>query len=528
MKAVACRQIVLSLYTAVALVFPTATIADVRLPGIFTDNLVLQRNQPVPIWGWADKGEQVTVKYAGQQKTTTASDDGEWMVNLDGMPSEKSPRDMIVSGKNTITLKNVLVGEVWLCSGQSNMEWQVRWGLVNYEQEVAAANYPEIRLIDIPHTNEPYPVNDIKAQWEVCSPESVEHFSAVAYFFARRLFKDLDVPVGLISSNWGGTCIETWTPPDGFNSVPELKEIADDVASYSLTTEAGRKALEVHLARVSDWVGEAERALAQGRVPLPFPEHPVPTNHQAPTKLYNGMISPIIPYAIRGAIWYQGEANGEEGDSYYHKMRALIGGWRELWNQGPFPFYYVQLANFRESDPNDPGGGDGWARLREAQRKALEIPNTGMAVIIDIGKADDIHPRNKQDVGERLALWPLSKVFQKDVVCSGPLYRGHTVEGNRIRVFFEHTGNGLMVGEKKGMAPVEEVKRGKLKLFAIAGPNRKWYWAKAIIDGNTVVVSSRKVAHPTAVRYAFAMNPEGCNFYNREGLPASPFRTDDW
>ena len=527
MEASSYRQIMIVLFTIMAWTLPKATFADVRLPGIFTENMVLQRDQPVPIWGWADKEEHVTVTFAGQQKTTIATDDGKWLVKLNSMPAEKRPEDMIVSGKTTITLKNVLVGEVWLCSGQSNMEWPVSM-TANYQQEAAAANYPEIRLIKFLHTNEPYPIDDIKAQWEICSPDSVGHFSAVAYFFARRLFKELDVPIGLISSNWGGTRIEPWTPPSGFKTVPELKEIAADVASWNLATEAGLKAFKGYLGSVKNWVGAAEEALTQDRNPPPLPEHPVPTSHQAPTKLYNGMIHPLIPYAIHGAIWYQGESNGNEGESYYHKMKALIEGWRKQWNQDSFPFYFVQLANFSKSDPNDPSGGDGWARLREAQRQALEIPNTGMAVIIDLGEADDIHPQNKQDVGERLALWPLAKVFHKDVVYSGPLYKGFIVDGDKISVNFDHVGSGLMVGKKNGLASVQEVKDGELKWFSIAGSDKQWHWAKATIDGNTVVVSNENVANPMAVRYAFAMNPEGCNLYNREGLPASPFRTDDW
>ena len=244
--------------------------------------------------------------------------------------------------------------------------------------------------------------------------------------------------------------------------------------------------------------------------------------------LYNGMINPVVPYGIKGAIWYQGESNGGEGDSYYHKMRALIGGWRKVWNQGDFPFYHVQLANWQK--PNDnPAGGDGWAKVRMAQLQSLQIPNTGMAVSIDIGDAADIHPKNKFDVGERLALWALRDNYgKKDLVVSGPLYKSMKVDGNKIRVSFDHAGSGLMVGKKDGRNPTVEDKGGKLKRFAIAGEDKKWVWADAVIDGAAVVVSSPDVAKPVAVRYAFTMNPEGCNLYNKEGLPASPFRTDEW
>ena len=521
------RQVVLLLFALRAFLIPATTLADVKVAGVFSENMVLQRDHAVPVWGWSDENEPVTVEFAGQRKSTTPSHDGKWMVTLDPMPANKRPRDLIVSGKTTVILRNVLVGEVWLCSGQSNMGWPVSRA-ANSEEEAATADFPEIRLIKIPHTNEPYPIDDVDAQWETCTPDSVGHFSAVAYYFARRLFGDLRVPIGLISSNWGGSRIEPWTPPSGFSSVPELNEITEEVASWDLATEAGQQALRRHLISVEKWVGATQDALSRGRVPPPAPEHPVPATRQSPTKLYNGMIHPLIPYAIRGAIWYQGESNGREGESYYHKMKALIQGWRGLWNQESLPFYFVQLANFRESDPNDPAGGDGWARLREAQRQASEIPNTGMVVIIDIGEASDIHPRNKQDVGERLALWPLAKIFHRDVVYSGPLYSGYTVEGDRIRIMFDHLGSGLMVGRKEGLSPVQEVENGELAWFAISGADRKWHRAKATIDGNAVVVSSDNVLEPVAVRYAFAMNPEGCNLYNREGLPASPFRTDDW
>jgi sialate O-acetylesterase len=248
-----------------------------------------------------------------------------------------------------------------------------------------------------------------------------------------------------------------------------------------------------------------------------------------PTRLYNGMIAPVVPYAIRGALWYQGESNGGEGATYLHKMSALVGGWRQVWSEGDFPFYYVQLANFQQSDPSKPAGGDGWANLREAQLKALVIPNTGMAVIIDIGDAANVHPKDKQDVGKRLALWALAGTYgKKDLVFSGPLYKSHAIAGNKIRIAFDHVGGGLIVGEKRGLAPVAEVKDGKLKWFAIAGEDNVWHWADAVIDGPTVVVSSAEVANPVAVRYAFAMNPEGANLYNKEGLPASPFGMTDW
>ncbi|MBL7042857.1 MAG: hypothetical protein ISR77_29740, partial [Pirellulaceae bacterium] len=313
-------------------------------------------------------------------------------------------------------------------------------------------------------------------------------------FFGRRLQNELKVPIGLVGSNWGGTRIEPWTTPAGFQSVPELKEIADQLS-------------------------EREKKSRQGEE--------VKIGAGSPAAIYNAMVHPLAPFAMRGAIWYQGESNGGEGESYYHKTQALVNGWRELFNP-ELAFYWVQLADFQQ--PNDnPAGGDGWAKIREAQRKALTIPHTGMAVITDIGQANDIHPRNKQDVGWRLAQWALHQTYGcKDMVPCGPLYKCCEVAGGTIRVTFDHVGSGLMVGEKAGLEPTKEVPDGQLKRFAIAGADKQWHWAEATINGDTVVVKSPDVPEPVAVRYAYTMNPAGANLYNKEGIPASPFRTDDW
>ena len=304
----------------------------------------------------------------------------------------------------------------------------------------------------------------------------------------------LRAPIGLVGSNWGGTRIEPWTTLSGFQSVPELKQIADQLS------ERKRKSRE----------GE-EVKIGAG----------------SPAAIYNAMVHPLAPFAMRGAIWYQGESNGGEGESYYHKTKALVNGWRELFNPD-LAFYWVQLADFRQ--PNDnPAGGDGWAKIREAQRKALTISHTGMAVITDIGEANDIHPRNKQDVGWRLAQWALHQTYGcEDLVPCGPLYKCHKVENGAIRVTFDHVGSGLMVGEKAGLEPTKEVPDDQLKRFAIAGADKQWHWADATIDGATVVVKCPDVPEPVAVRYAYTMNPAGSNLYNKEGIPASPFRTDDW
>lgn len=473
------------------LIFTATASADVTLPRILGSGMVLQRGLPVPVWGWAAAGEKVSVSFAGQTKTSKAGDDGKWMVKLDPLKANKKAASLTVTGNNKISLDNVLVGEVWICSGQSNMEWSLG-GTMKAKEEVAAADHPQIRLFNVPgHTTSPVP-NEKAARpgsWQACTPNSARGFSAVGYFFGRRLQKDLEVPVGLVGSNWGGTRIEPWTTLAGFESVPELSKIANQVKNYKANTKVGGG---------------------------------------SPSAIYNSMVHPLAPFAMRGGIWYQGESNGGEGITYYQKKHALVNGWRKVFQNKNLAFYWVQLANFRNENPN-PAGGDGWAKIREAQTKALDIPGTGMAVITDIGAANDIHPRNKQDVGWRLAQWALHQTYgKKDMVPAGPLYKSQKVEGSAIRLSFNYVGKGLMVGKKTGLEPTEEVKNGKLEHFAIAGEDKKWSWAEATIDGDTVVVKSADVPKPIAVRYGYTMNPAKANLYNKEGIPASPFRTDSW
>jgi len=476
----------LTLLLILALAVPAN--AEVKLASIFGDSMVLQQEMPAPVWGWAEPGEKVSVKFGDQSKATEAGKDGRWQVNLDALKANAKGQSLIVAGSNTIELKDVLVGEVWICSGQSNMEWRLAQAL-NPKEEISASDHPQIRLFDVPgHTVSPVAKDTCPGSWAICSPKTSGSFSAVGYFFGRRLQQELNVPVGLVGSNWGGTRIEPWTSPAGFESVPELKAIADQVGAYNETTKVGGS---------------------------------------SPSAIYNAMVHPLAPFAMRGGIWYQGESNGNEGESYYHKKKALINGWRKLFNPD-LAFYWVQLADF-QNPSNKPEGGDGWAKLREAQRKALEVEHTGMAVIIDIGAARDIHPKNKQDVGWRLAQWALHQTYGlKDIVPSGPLYKGLKVEGDSIRLSFNNVGSGLIVGEKTGLEPTKAVKDGKLQKFAIAGADKKWHWADATIDGETVVVKSSEVKEPVAVRYGYTMNPRGANLYNIEGIPASPFRTDDW
>jgi len=463
--------------------------ADVTLPSIIGNGMVLQQQMAAPIWGWADPGESITVSFEDQSKSVTADDDGKWMVKLDALKANSRGQTLEVKGKNTLTIEQVLVGEVWICSGQSNMEWNVG-GSLNGKEEIAAAKHPMIHLFDVPgHTTSDKPKEQCPGQWAVCSPQSVRGFSAVGYFFGRRLNQELNVPIGLIGSNWGGTRIEPWVSLDGFRSVPELENLADQVDK--LWTDGGK-------------VGSG-----------------------TPSAIYNAMIHPLAPYAMRGGIWYQGESNGNEGISYHHKKTALINGWRKLFNPD-LAFYWVQLADFRKAS-DMPAGGDGWANLREAQRTSLNIDNTGMAVIHDIGNANDIHPKNKQDVGWRLAQWALHQNYgRQNLVPAGPLYKSLKVENNTIRLSFDHVGKGLMVGKKEGLSPVSVDKGGTLGRFAVSGDDKIWHWADAVIDGDNVVVSSKDVGKPVAVRYGYTMNPRGANLYNKDGIPASPFRTDNW
>jgi sialate O-acetylesterase len=434
---------------------------------------------------------------------------------------------MTIEGNNRIELSDILIGEVWLCSGQSNMEWWLQ-SSAKAKQEIAAANYPEIRLFDVSgHTMHRNPQSNTTGTWRRCTPESARRFSAVGYFFGQHLFQETGVPIGLIGTNWGGTRIEPWIPASGFAAVDELGHYCDGLKKLDSTTPQGKKYQKEYLGRVQTWLDKAHVKISAAR---PIGSPPAPPNHDSidgATLIYNSMVHGLAPLSVQGVIWYQGESNGEEGRSYYDKMRALIAGWRKAFENPDLAFYFVQLANWQAPNAN-PEGGDGWAKIREAQRHTLAVPHTGMAVTTDIGEAGDIHPKNKQDVGKRLALWALRDSHGRDVTPSGPLFHNISVVGNTIHVSFDHASAGLIVGEKHGLAATREVAGGSLKRFAIAGADHKWHWADATIDGDQVVVSSPDVPHPVAVRYAYSMNPQGANLYNKEGLPASPFRSDDW
>jgi sialate O-acetylesterase len=493
-----------------------AAVAEVRLPALFSDNMVLQREAKVPIWGTAEPGETVTVTLGDQRVTGSADSQGRWKVELSPLATG-GPFEMTISGKNKLTLHNVVVGEVWICSGQSNMEMAVAstaralGGVRNADQEIAAANFPMIRQFAVKRAVAGQPQDDMQGQWVAASPQTAGEFTATGFFFARELHKTLGVPIGLINSSWGGTPAEAWTRAAALAAEPALASIGKDweqkLADYPKLLEKFRQELD-------EWHQASLKADAEGKPAPPAPQFPADprSNPWRPAGLFNGMIEPLIPYGIRGVIWYQGESNAGRAYQYRKLFPVMIQDWRRVWGQGDFPFLFVQLAGFMQnSAPNT-----AWAELREAQLMTLSLPKTGMAVAADIGEPYDIHPRNKQEVGRRLALAAQAIAYGKNVTYSGPIYESKSLQGNKIRLRFKHASGGLVAkgGER-------------LRGFEIAGEDRKFVSAEARIEGDTVVVHSDKVPHPVAVRYAWADYPE-CSLYNRADLPASPFRTDDW
>jgi sialate O-acetylesterase len=442
--------------------------ADVKPNALVSENMVLQQGVPVRLWGTADDGEKVSVTFQGQEASTTA-DGGRWAVQLDKL-KPGGPFELTIAGKNTLTFKNVLVGEVWVASGQSNMEWPVA-ASANPKETIAKSANPRIRLFTVPKRVADKPVDDVKGQWQECGPETVGPFSAVAYFFGRDLQKALDVPVGLIHSSWGGTVAEAWTTPAALEDADDLRGL--------------------------------------------LPKSPIePNNPNQGTVLYNGMIAPLTPYAIKGAIWYQGESNAGRAYQYRTLFPAMIQSWRQAWKQGDFPFLFVQLAPWMRIELAPPESA--WAELREAQLlTSLKCPNTAMAVITDAGDPVDIHPKAKEPAGARLALAARALAYGEKVEFSGPVYQDMSVEGNRAQLTFRHAGKGL------------EAHYGALAGFTVAGEDRKFYNALAEVKGDRVVVWSDKVDRPVAVRFGWANCPL-VDFWNKDGLPASPFRTDDF
>jgi sialate O-acetylesterase len=563
--------------------------ADVKLPALFSDNMVLQQKMRVPVWGWADDGEEVTVQFRGRKVTTTAKD-GKWMVRLGNLKAG-GPDDLTVSGKNNVVLKKVLVGEVWIASGQSNMEWPLHRSF-EPQADIAASANPLIRLFTVPKLKADRPVDDVKASWQECNSETVTNFSAVAYYFGRALQRSSAVPVGLIHTSWGGSPAEVWMSQEVLELNPEYKKAILDGYSAAL------KNYQEALAKFED---EQAQLKKQGQT---SDKKPPQKPSWKPAELYNGMIAPLLPFAIKGAIWYQGESNAGRAHQYRTLFADMIKNWRHDWRQGDFTFLEVQLAPWDKGKKRSfeaitaaPGDSD-WAELREAQVLATKaLPKVGMAVITDVGDKDDIHPTKKRPVGERLALAARRIAYGEKIVASGPTYKSMKVKGNEAVLTFENVGGGLAVGSPQGLhgdaiisasfspdgrllattdgqmvrlwdvatqrvattndsqtvrvwdaatgrllatnvdktAQVWDLAGGNssnlaiasLTGFSICGEDRKFVWAKAEIEGNKVVVSSPEVEKPVAVRYGWADYPV-VNLWNKDGLPASPFRTDDF
>ncbi len=629
----------------------SVAMANVLLPRIFGDNMVLQRNKPVRVWGWAAPGEKVEVNFNLQTKSVKADKAGKWQIML-APEVAGGPFELQVKGKNELTIHNVLVGEVWICSGQSNMEMPVEgWGKINnFEKEIAEADYPLIRHFKVPNTVSTNLKDDLTGgDWKICTPENTGDFSATAYFFARELYSKLNIPIGLINTSWGGTQSEAWTSQEGFASSDEFKDIASSMKAGDLDamlkerrnavkqqmeklqggldpnpqtsewktigfddskwskmklpglweeqglanvdgtiwfrktieiseSEAGQPAL-LELAKIDDTdetfingtkVGETNSYNSQREYSIPSGILKTGKNvitvkvvdtgggggfygesaemkltigkniqplsgdwffrieslkdagnsvgpNDYPSLLYNAMLNPLLPYTIEGAIWYQGETNAGRAYQYRKAFPLMIMDWRKHWNLGDFPFYFVQLSTYG-SDQANSANGSTWAELREAQAMTLSLPNTGMAVTTDIGNPKDIHPKNKQDVGKRLAAIALHDVYQISGEYCGPVYQAMKQDGNKIEISFTHTGTGLMVKDKYGY----------VKGFEISGADKKFHYAKAWQAGDKIVVFSEEVSDPVAVRYNWADDASEGNLFNKEQFPAAPFRTDNW
>lgn len=524
--------------------------ADLKLPAVISDGMVLQRDAKVPIWGWGEAGKTVTVSFAGQSTKGMVNADGTWRVDLKALDASSENRSLTITvGEEKVTLKEVLVGEVWLASGQSNMQMnlaestrktldkkdqQVAWTI---KEEIAKNLDPMIRQLKAPiKTSYDQPLNNFEARWIKADNEKDKHqFSAVSYFFARELRKELKVPVGIILAAWGAKQIQPFIPPSQYRKDPALSKYYDDkMVKIKAQIDAYDDAAEEKKfkAIMERWHERARKAKAEGKWPPNIPKRWYPQNNpNFPGTIYNAMINPMVPYAIRGAIWYQGESNAKHpkamGFDYETYLRALIDGLREQWGQGDFPFYYCQLAQFRDAS-TEPIESNFWVDVCNDMRKVLDHKNVGMAVLNDVGEVRDIHPRNKIDPGKRLALWALAKNYgRSDLEFSGPLYQSHRIEDGKVIVSFSHVGKGLMTARKNlhwGTKPVEEELQG----FQICGKDRQWKWAKAEIKGpDSVAVWHPDIKTPDEVRYAWAQNPEKANLYNKAGLPTSVFSTKD-
>ncbi len=486
--------------------------ADIRLPGFYGDHMVLQQKKPIKLWGWSDANESVTATIGNHSATASANAQGKWQLELPAMDASDQAHTLTLEGKNSIELRDILIGEVWLCSGQSNMEWSVQQSS-NATAEIAAAQFPLIRHIKIAHRPSNVALDDVKSSWQLCSPETVPAFTACGYFMARHLHEELNVPIGLINSSWGGTRVEPWTPPVGFQKVDSLQDIYQSVITRTPGNPEYKKQLTAHIDGVQQWLTLAKQAVNSLEPLGASPAYPASLtpfkSHQDPTMLYNGMIHPLVGFPIRGAIWYQGESNMGEGMLYFEKKKALIHGWRELWGQGDFPFYFVQIAPF-----NYGGDPKGLAEFWEAQSAVTSLSNTGMVVINDIATVNNIHPPNKQDVGLRLANLALKNDYgQSKLVATSPEFDSTERLGRSLKVKFKNTGGGLKTRNDK--APTH---------FEIIGPGSDGFQpAKATIAGDSVMLKSNGVNSPTAFRFAWHKLAEP-NLCGGTGLPVSAVR----
>ena len=508
--------------------------ADVSVSALFASHMVMPRDRPAPVWGKAAPGEEVRVSFAGQELSAKADAAGDWQVELKPLKMSVEGRDLVVAGpSNTNVFTDVVIGDVWLCSGQSNMEMPMSWNVYEAARfKAESATLPGVRRLRMRKVQKPGPDHyevPVEHSWAVAS-NALPNVTATGFFFARKVNLETGVPIGIVDNGWWASRIEPFIPYEGFKLVPALSQNYDKLRLHHPETAEGRAALEQCIAAARRWADAADAAVAAGtsvvRQPAQLPSDPNFSDK------FNGVICPLTRFPIKGAIWYQGCANAGDGDIYADKMEALVLGWRKAWGYD-FPFYYVQLASYNPAKTETAAGGTGFAFIRDVQRRAMRIPGTGMAVTIDVGNAKEIHAPCKLFVGERLALWALAKDYGKDVVFSGPLVKDAKAEkdatGNaRVRVSFDYTGSGLMAGKKnnKDNSPVEEdlEAKGALKGFCLKDAGGEWHYAEAAIDGADVVVSSPEVKSPVAIRYAFRACPLGeCSLYNKEGLPASPF-----
>lgn len=491
------------LLSALAILFAVAEAeAALKMPNVFGDHMVVQQKAPVKVWGWTNPEQEVTVELGDNSVSAKANADGRFDVSLPEMTAGGGPLKLTIKADETITFEDVLVGEVWVCSGQSNMQWAVN-SSNDADLEKLAAKNPDIRMINFPQVGAQEPVPTHDRQWMVCTPETAGSFSAVGYFFARQLQQTIDVPIGMINNAWGGSACEAWINRDVLNADEKYKPLMERWSGMEKRFE--------ELSAKSELNEDEKKALQQLKTQM--------SGNQRPANIYNGVLKSHLGYTIRGAIWYQGESNASRAYQYRDLFPLMISSWRQEWGQGDFPFYWVQLADFKPEQPL-PAESD-WAELREAQTMTMsKLPHTGEAVIIDIGEGKDIHPKNKVDVGRRLARWALANEYGVAVPFRSPQYKSMETQDGKIVLTFDHVEPAL-----KGWRPFDVATPVG---FAIAGDDRKFVWAEAtLLPDGKVEVSSKEVAEPVAVRYAWADNPV-CNMFSSNGLPLTPFRTDDW